>query len=60
MEGRSPPSRGDSFTDEGGDLRSRARADPEAIGDAMGLSPEDDRESMRILRSLTARVSASR
>ncbi|WP_198535030.1 MarR family winged helix-turn-helix transcriptional regulator [Streptomyces natalensis] len=48
-----------SLTDEGGDLRVRARAVPVAIGDAMGLSPEDHREAMRILRTLTAQVAAS-
>ncbi|MFJ6573897.1 MarR family winged helix-turn-helix transcriptional regulator [Streptomyces sp. NPDC091292] len=47
-----------SLTDEGADLRALASTVPAAIGDAMALSPRDSAEVKRILRQLTANVSA--
>ncbi|MBV6699807.1 MarR family transcriptional regulator [Kitasatospora aureofaciens] len=47
-----------SLTDQGRELRERAEAVPGAIGDAMGLPPQDFDQVRRILRQLTANVSA--
>ncbi|MFF4756490.1 MarR family winged helix-turn-helix transcriptional regulator [Streptomyces sp. NPDC002514] len=46
------------LTEQGRALRERATAVPVAIGAAMGLTPDDFREAKRILRQLTANVSA--
>ncbi|MFF3754872.1 MarR family winged helix-turn-helix transcriptional regulator [Streptomyces sp. NPDC002018] len=48
-----------SLTEQGDALRERARAVPNAIGDAMGLSPEEFDQAKTLLRRLTAHVSAS-
>ncbi|MFI1397501.1 MarR family winged helix-turn-helix transcriptional regulator [Streptomyces sp. NPDC020681] len=45
-----------SPTDEGLALREQARKVPAAIGDAMGLTPGEHEEAMRLLRRLTANV----
>ncbi|MFI6208010.1 MarR family winged helix-turn-helix transcriptional regulator [Streptomyces sp. NPDC051041] len=45
------------LTDAGIRLRDRARAVPAAIGDAMGLTPEQDAAAKRLLRLITANVS---
>lgn len=47
-----------SLTEQGAQLRERAQAVPAAIGEAMALSPRDFDEVKRILRQLTANVSA--
>lgn len=47
-----------SLTDHGHELQERARKIPRAIGDAMGLTPEEFDEAKRLLRLLTANVSA--
>lgn len=44
------------LTDEGAGLRERARAVPSAIGDAMGLTPEQDATAKQLLRQLVANV----
>ncbi|GAA2940973.1 MarR family winged helix-turn-helix transcriptional regulator [Kitasatospora cinereorecta] len=44
------------LTEAGADLRERARAVPLAIGDAMGLTPEQDATAKRLLRLLTENV----
>jgi DNA-binding MarR family transcriptional regulator len=48
-----------SLTEEGTALRQRARAIPAAIGDAMGLEPDEFDETRATLRRLTANVIAS-
>ncbi|WP_367318955.1 MarR family winged helix-turn-helix transcriptional regulator [Streptomyces sp. HUAS ZL42] len=45
------------LTDEGTRLRDRARAVPPAIGDAMGLTPEQDALAKQLLRLITSNVS---
>jgi MarR family transcriptional regulator, organic hydroperoxide resistance regulator len=47
------------LTERGADLRERARGIPSAISAAMGLSPEEFDETMRLLRRLTMNVAAS-
>ena len=47
------------LTEDGVALRARAEAVPLAIGDAMGLGPEDFATVKRLLRQLTANVSKS-
>ncbi|GAA3030111.1 MarR family transcriptional regulator [Streptomyces glomeratus] len=47
------------LSDAGARLRDRARTVPLAIGDAMGLTPEQVTEAGRLLRLLTANVSDS-
>ncbi|MFI7504728.1 MarR family winged helix-turn-helix transcriptional regulator [Streptomyces sp. NPDC049687] len=44
------------LTDAGARLRDRAATVPLAIGDAMGLTPEQDTVAKRLLRLLTANV----
>ncbi|TLS47196.1 MarR family transcriptional regulator [Streptomyces montanus] len=44
------------LTDAGARLRERARTVPLAIGDAMGLTPEQDAMAKQLLRLLTAHV----
>ncbi|GHA79242.1 MULTISPECIES: MarR family winged helix-turn-helix transcriptional regulator [Streptomyces] len=44
------------LTGAGVDLRERARAVPLAIGDAMGLTPEQDAAAKQLLRLLTENV----
>jgi DNA-binding MarR family transcriptional regulator len=46
------------LTDAGAELREQARAVPVAIGDAMGLTPEQDDLAKQLLRLLTANVTA--
>ncbi|RJQ76656.1 MarR family transcriptional regulator [Pseudonocardiaceae bacterium YIM PH 21723] len=46
------------LTEQGEELRERARSVPDAIGDAMALPERDFAEVRRILRQLTANVSA--
>ncbi|WP_202918104.1 MarR family winged helix-turn-helix transcriptional regulator [Streptomyces cavernae] len=46
------------LTDAGARLRDQAEAVPLAIGDAMGLTPEEDALAKRLLRELTANVTA--
>ncbi|MFJ1811421.1 MULTISPECIES: MarR family winged helix-turn-helix transcriptional regulator [unclassified Streptomyces] len=45
------------LTDSGAELRERASTVPLAIGDAMGLTPEQDAMAKQLLRLLTANVS---
>ncbi|MEU9916383.1 MarR family winged helix-turn-helix transcriptional regulator [Streptomyces sp. NPDC058642] len=45
-----------TLTDAGAALRERARTVPVAIGDAMGLTPEQDATAKQLLRLLTANV----
>lgn len=45
-----------TLTDAGAELRDRAQAVPPAIGDAMGLTPEQDAMTKQLLRLLTANV----
>ncbi|MEV1025967.1 MarR family transcriptional regulator [Streptomyces sp. NPDC050264] len=45
-----------SLTEAGVDLQEKARAVPLAIGDAMGLTPEQDATAKQLLRLLTANV----
>ncbi|MGY4981018.1 MarR family winged helix-turn-helix transcriptional regulator [Streptomyces sp. 900105755] len=45
------------LTADGARLRDRARSVPVAIGDAMGLTPEQDAMAKQLLRLLTANVS---
>ncbi|MFJ9924672.1 MULTISPECIES: MarR family winged helix-turn-helix transcriptional regulator [Streptomyces] len=47
-----------TLTGQGQELRERARTIPTAIGDAMGLSPAQFDQARRLLRLLTANVSA--
>ena len=47
-----------TLTDEGAALRERARTIPSAIGDAMGLDPEEFERTRAALRSLTDNVTA--
>lgn len=47
-----------SLTEEGAALRERAACVPSAIGDAMALTPAEFDQAKRILRRLTANVSA--
>jgi MarR family transcriptional regulator, organic hydroperoxide resistance regulator len=47
------------LTEDGVALRARAEAVPLAIGDAMGLGPEEFATVKRLLRQLTANVSKS-
>jgi DNA-binding MarR family transcriptional regulator len=47
-----------NLTEQGSRLRERAQAVPASIGAAMALSPEDFDNAKRILRQLTANVSA--
>ncbi|GII52657.1 MarR family transcriptional regulator [Planotetraspora thailandica] len=47
-----------TLTDKGAALRERARSIPAAIGDAMGLEPEEFERTRASLRRLTANVSA--
>ncbi|GAA2472090.1 MarR family transcriptional regulator [Actinocorallia cavernae] len=46
------------LTGSGTALRERARAVPPAIGDAMGLTPEQDATAKQLLRLLTTNVTA--
>jgi DNA-binding MarR family transcriptional regulator len=48
-----------SLTEEGAALRQRAHSIPAAIGDAMGLEPEEFDQTRAALRRLTANVAAS-
>ncbi|MFF3277472.1 MarR family winged helix-turn-helix transcriptional regulator [Streptomyces chrestomyceticus] len=48
-----------TLTGQGQELRERARTIPTAIGDAMGLTPSQFDQARRLLRLLTANVSAS-
>ncbi|MFJ2239976.1 MarR family winged helix-turn-helix transcriptional regulator [Streptomyces sp. NPDC087859] len=45
-----------TLTDAGAALRERAQTVPVAIGDAMGLTPEQDATAKQLLRLLTANV----
>ncbi|QHA10016.1 MarR family transcriptional regulator [Streptomyces broussonetiae] len=45
------------LTQAGADLREKARTVPLAIGEAMGLTPEQDATAKQLLRLLTANVS---
>ncbi|WP_171141955.1 MarR family transcriptional regulator [Streptomyces sp. S3(2020)] len=45
-----------TLTDAGAELRDRAQTVPVAIGDAMGLTPEQDATAKQLLRLLTANV----
>ncbi|MFF1294452.1 MULTISPECIES: MarR family winged helix-turn-helix transcriptional regulator [unclassified Streptomyces] len=45
-----------TLTDAGAALRERARTVPVAIGDAMGLTPEQDATAKQLLRLLTSNV----
>jgi DNA-binding MarR family transcriptional regulator len=45
-----------TLTDAGAELRDRAQTVPPAIGDAMGLTPEQDATAKQLLRLLTANV----
>ncbi|MFD0440307.1 MarR family winged helix-turn-helix transcriptional regulator [Streptomyces chartreusis] len=45
------------LTEDGARLRDRARTVPVAIGNAMGLTPEQDATAKQLLRLLTAHVS---
>ena len=47
-----------SPTDEARELREQARTVPRAIGDAMGLTPSQFDQARRLLRLLTANLSA--
>ncbi|MFI9648764.1 MarR family winged helix-turn-helix transcriptional regulator [Streptomyces sp. NPDC052040] len=47
------------LTGTGAELRDRARAVPVAIGEAMGLTPEQDATAKQLLRLLTANVTRS-
>ncbi|MFS8204043.1 MarR family winged helix-turn-helix transcriptional regulator [Streptomyces sp. CWNU-52B] len=47
------------LTDAGARLRDRAESIPPAMGDAMGLTPEQDATAKQLLRLLTTNVSAS-
>lgn len=49
-----------TLTDQGLALRERARSVPAAIGDAMGLDPDEVAAAMSLLRRLTANVTAPR
>ena len=46
------------LTDEGAALRERAREVPPAMGDAMGLTPEQDAAVKQLLRLITSNVTA--
>nr|WP_042418344.1 MarR family transcriptional regulator [Streptacidiphilus anmyonensis] len=46
-----------SLTEQGEEMRERARTVPSAIGDAMALPPQDFDDVKRILRQLTRNVS---
>jgi DNA-binding MarR family transcriptional regulator len=48
-----------SLTEEGAALRQRANSIPAAIGDAMGLEPEEFDQTRAALRRLTTNVAAS-
>jgi DNA-binding MarR family transcriptional regulator len=48
-----------TLTEHGTQLRERARAVPIAIGEAMGLSPQEHNDAVALLRRLTINVSAS-
>ncbi|MFF7633083.1 MarR family winged helix-turn-helix transcriptional regulator [Kitasatospora sp. NPDC008050] len=48
------------LTEQGTDLRERARTVPTAIGDAMGLSPQEFSDARSLLRRLTANVTTAR
>lgn len=48
-----------TLTEEGRNLRERARTVPAAIGDAMGLTPSQRAQARHLLRQLTANVTAS-
>jgi DNA-binding MarR family transcriptional regulator len=48
-----------SLTDQGAALRERAAAVPSAMGDAMGLTPEESAQVKTLLRRLTANVSGT-
>jgi DNA-binding MarR family transcriptional regulator len=48
-----------TLTDAGARMRERAATVPLAIGDAMGLTPEQDATVKQLLRLLTANVSTS-
>lgn len=47
-----------TLTEQGAELRERARAIPAAIGEAVGLSAQEFAEAKSILERLTAQVSA--
>ncbi|MFI6435449.1 MarR family winged helix-turn-helix transcriptional regulator [Streptomyces sp. NPDC050759] len=46
------------LTEEGAALRERARAVPSAMGDAMGLTPDQDAVVKQLLRLITSNVTA--
>ncbi|MEU1474131.1 MarR family transcriptional regulator [Streptomyces sp. NPDC005760] len=46
------------LTEEGAALRQRARAVPPAMGDAMGLTPDQDAVVKQLLRLITSNVTA--
>jgi DNA-binding MarR family transcriptional regulator len=46
------------LTDEGAALREKARAVPPAMGNAMGLTPEQDASVKQLLRLITSNVTA--
>jgi DNA-binding MarR family transcriptional regulator len=46
------------LTDAGAELQNKARSVPLAIGDAMGLDPEQDATAKQLLRLLTANVTS--
>lgn len=48
-----------TLTRAGAELRERARSVPLAIGEAMGLTPEQDATAKQLLRLLTAHVNAA-
>lgn len=47
-----------TLTEQGRALRARARSVPRAIGDAMGLTPEEFEAARTLLRRLTANLAA--
>jgi DNA-binding MarR family transcriptional regulator len=47
------------LTDAGAELQKKARSVPLAIGEAMGLDPEQDATAKQLLRLLTANVTSS-
>ncbi|GAB1332412.1 MarR family winged helix-turn-helix transcriptional regulator [Streptomyces sennicomposti] len=48
-----------TLTRSGAELRQRARSVPLAIGEAMGLTPEQDATAKQLLRLLTANVNSA-
>ncbi|MFI9272230.1 MarR family winged helix-turn-helix transcriptional regulator [Kitasatospora sp. NPDC052896] len=49
-----------TLTEQGQGLRERARAVPAAMGDVMGLSPQESSDAKKLLRRLTANVTRGR